>query len=64
MIGMVSKDRIVPFVENFFGQLTTEDFVLIMRTTASLAIPLLQRGWILLMLGMKLKSTLVTTITQ
>ena len=64
MIGMVSKDRIVPFVENFFGQLTTEDFVLIMRTTASLAIPLLQRGWILLMLGMKLKSTLVTTIIQ
>jgi hypothetical protein len=61
---MVSKDRIVRFVENFSGQLTTEDFVLIMRTTASLAIPLLQRGWILLMLGMKLKSTLVTTITQ
>jgi hypothetical protein len=61
---MVSKDRIVPSVENFSGQLTTEDFVLIMRTTASLAIPLLQRGWILLMLGMKLKSTLVTTITQ
>jgi hypothetical protein len=61
---MVSKDRIVPSVENFSGQLTREDFVLIMRTTASLAIPLLQRGWILLMLGMKLKSTLVTTITQ
>jgi hypothetical protein len=61
---MVSKDRIVPSVENFSGQLTTKDFVLIMRTTASSAIPLLQRGWILLMLGMKLKSTLVTTITQ
>jgi hypothetical protein len=61
---MVSKDRIVPSVENFSGQLTTEDFVLIMRTTASLAIHLLQRGWILLLLGMKSKSTLVTTITQ
>jgi len=61
---MVSKDRIVPFVENFFGQLTTEDFVLIMRTTASLAIHLHQRDWILFLLGMKSKSTLVTTITQ
>jgi len=61
---MVSKDRIVPFVENFFGQLTTEDFVLIMRTIVLLAIHLLQRGWILSLLGMKLKSTLVTTIIQ
>jgi len=61
---MVSKDRIVPSVENFSGQLTTEDFVLIMRTIVLLAIHLLQRGWILSLLGMKLKSTLVTTIIQ
>jgi len=61
---MVSKDRIVPSVANFSGQLTTEDFVLFMKTTASLAIRLLQRDWILLLLGMKSKSTLVTTIIQ
>jgi hypothetical protein len=61
---MVSKDRVVRSVENFSGQLTTEDFVLIMRTIVLLAIHQLQRGWILSLLGMKLKSTLVTTIIQ